>query len=113
MFKERLMKAVRKNEGIVNDRTDRIVPMSKVLGFCLLNNNCIGLLFKDTYYSINEVYIGPDKMIHLSEWSVSGTVDEEDLTSSEGIRSFNNSLGFRSRAIKRVILLDGSIVTPN
>lgn len=107
MFVETLMKQVQKGTGIVNDHTDRIIPVSKVLGFCLLKNNCVGLLFKESVYSINEVYIGPDKMIHLSEWSISGTVENEDLSTPKGIKAFNDSMSFKSRLIKRVILLNG------
>lgn len=110
MFKERLIRAVKKNEDIINDRTGKVIPISKILGFCMLNNNTVGLLFKEGIYSINEVYIGPDKMIHLSEWSISGTVENEDLTTPKGIKAFNASISFKSRAIKRVVLLNGTTV---
>lgn len=110
MFIKTLMRMVTNNNGIVNDHTDRIIPVSKVLGFCLLTNNCVGLLFKEGIYSINEVYIGPDKMIHLSEWSISGTVENEDLTTPKGIKTFNDSVSFKNRIIKRVVLLNGTTV---
>lgn len=106
---ERIMKLIHKK--VVNDRTNRAIPMDNVIGFCVTNNDNIGLLLDDESYDINQLYVGKDLMLHMSPLSI-GTVDGVDMSTEEGVQEYNSKITIlRDRIIKSVTLLDGTVIT--
>ena len=97
-----------KKQGVIDDSKDKHMDFGAVLGFCTLNNGATGVLLNDTYYTINEAYIGPDKLIHYSEWYISGVVTKEKMHLASGVKLFNATVPIKTRRIKRVMLLDGT-----
>ena len=102
-----------KKHGIIDDATGKPREFGTVLGFCWLNNGVTGVLLNSKNYTINEAYIGEDKLVHYSEWSVSGIVGKEKMHLAKGVTEFNSTIPVKCRRIKTAMMLDGSPVTVN
>jgi hypothetical protein len=65
------------------------------------------LINTDKVYCINEVYRDEDDgSLHVSRWSISGTVYPEryNLFTKEGIETFNESITLKSGKIIQVLV---------
>lgn len=99
--------ALTKKGGIVDDSTDKLMEFGTVLGFCWLQNGVTGVLLNDKSYTIKEAYIGPDKLVHFAEWSISEIVTNY-MDSKKNILEFNSRVRTKTRKIKQVVLLNGT-----
>lgn len=100
-----------KKGGIIDDSTGKPMDFGAVLGFCTLHNNTTGVLLNKTEYELHEAYIGEDKLIHYSEWVVSGVVTKKmKMYEAKGIDKFNASVSTNSRKIRKAMLLSGEVV---
>lgn len=98
-----------KKGGIIDDSTDKPMEFGTVLGFCWLKNGVTGVLLNSKNYTIKEAYIGPDKLVHFAEWDVSGVVTSY-LDSKKNILEFNSKVRVKTRKIKTVVLLNGTLI---
>ena len=101
--------AMTKKKGIIDDSTDKPLEFGAVLGFCWLQNGVTGVLLNSKNYTIKEAYIGPDKLVHFAEWDVSGVVTTY-LDSKKNILDFNSKVRVKTRKIKSVVLLNGTLI---
>ena len=101
-----------KKSGVINDDTNKPLEFGVLLGFCCLSNGSTGVLLNVKNYTIKEAYIGPDKLIHCSEWDISGKVTKEKMYLSKGIEEFNSKIPVKCRRkIKKAMLLDGTLLS--
>lgn len=99
-----------KKGGVINDSTDKPMDFGAVLGFCCLGNGVTGVLLNNKNYTINEAYIGQDKLVHYSEWCVSGVVTKEKMHITKGIIEFNLKIPVKCRKIKSAMMLSGETI---
>ena len=102
---------IAKTNGMIDDHTDSFVQFGKVMGFCMLKSNDIGVLFNAHNYQMVIAYIGEDSLVHISEWDIVGNfVSNEKMDTEKGIVAFNSTVKKPSRVIKKVIMLNGTIL---
>lgn len=100
-----------KCDGMIDDHTDDFVQFGKVMGFCSLKGGDIGVLFNAHNYQMVMAYIGEDSLVHISEWDIVGNfVSNEKMDTEKGIVAFNSTVKKPSRVIKKVIMLNGTIL---
>jgi hypothetical protein len=80
------------------------------MGFCLLKNNDIGVLLNAKHYQIVQAYVGEDKLVHMSIWSICGIVSKEKMDTKRGIIAFNSGVKRQTWNIRKVIMLNGDVV---
>ena len=99
-----------KEEGVIDDHTNELVQFGKIMGFCLLRNNDIGVLLNAKHYQVVLAYVGEDKMVHMSTWPIAGIVSKEKMDTVKGITSFNTTVKRRTGIIRKVMMLNGIIL---
>ena len=86
-----IISAMSKDCMVINDHNNGRNGKTKLDGIGILADGQIVGLFDTTAYSLNKVYIGRDHEVHLSTYSVGGTVMRNG-TMEESINAFNQSL---------------------
>ena len=109
---EQFLKVTKKTGLIVDDRTNRLIPVKNVIGFCVLGNYNVGVVFggKQKLY---DTYIGEDKFVHMASWTITEPIIREDVTTLNGIIKFNQRIPVSTKEILRVVLLDGTVIQKN
>lgn len=102
--------ALAKKGGVIDDSTDKPMEFGAVLGLCQLHNRTFGVLLNRNNYPICEAYMGPDKLLHCSEWHVSGMVLKHKMYEAKGIESFNTTVAINGKRIYKVMLLNGEVI---
>lgn len=102
--------ALAKKGGVIDDSTDKPMEFGAVLGLCQLHNRAFGVLLNRNNYPICEAYMGPDKLLHCSEWHVSGMVLKHKMYEARGIESFNATVAVNGKRIYKVMLLNGEVI---
>lgn len=102
--------ALAKEGGVIDDHTDKPVQFGKIMGFCLLKNNDIGVLLNAKHYQIVQAYVGKDKLVHMSIWAVAGIVSKEKMDTKKGIIAFNSGVKRQTWNIRKAIMLNGETI---
>lgn len=84
-----VVEATKASGGIVvDDHTNNELSLQAIVRWTKGDREFICPVFNGTYFSLNDLYIGQDGKVHLSSWSVAGTVDCR-AGLDDGIEKFN------------------------
>lgn len=119
MLRTEIMKAFLNGQTIVNDHTGKPVEVTalaeyvdKEMGYSAILNHPIG-------FSLNEVYLDDNNVLHLSKRSNAGTVSMNNRTPFDKfhLEAYNEPLSssplkhiFKKRRISKVTFRDGSVI---
>ena len=119
MLRTEIMNAFLNGQTVINDHTGKpveVVALSEYvdpeMGYSAILNHPIG-------FSLNEVYLDDNGVLHLSTWSNAGTVSMNGRMPFDKfhLESYNEPLTssplahiFRKRRISKVTFRDGSVI---